>query len=331
MTDRTRSAASASRHVLFALRDETVAQALARVVESRAHVGRVARSIEDAILGGPADVVVAELGGASDTLDGLALVDAFRDLESDPLVVLVASADCTSEDLDRATAARADFVLERPLLPGALVSAIESERQDEQDEQGEELRILVDASSHAAEDVAREMVAWCVRCEVTPATRARIATALAEVVDNAAKHGALEIEINAVMNSGELCIDVTDDGPGFDAVEALTAGVLDSTKGLGRLHALADGVRIERGHLEGTNVQLRFSVRNVEFDDEERIDLTDLDFFVPATARELLATLTEEPDAPVILSPALAVVVGRLLMGPDPTRVLEDALRAQHG
>ena len=69
----------------------------------------------------------------------------------------------------------------------------------------------------------------------------------------------------------------------------------------------------------------------VEFDDEERIDLTDLDFFVPATARELLATLTEEPDAPVILSPALAVVVGRLLMGPDPTRVLEDALRAQHG
>ena len=131
MTDRTRSAASASRHVLFALRDEAVAQALARVVESRAHVGRVARSIEDAILGGPADVVVADLGGASDTLDGLALVDAFRDLESDPLVVLVASADCTSEDLDRATAARADFVLERPLLPGALVSAIESERDEQ--------------------------------------------------------------------------------------------------------------------------------------------------------------------------------------------------------
>lgn len=328
MNDRIRSAASAPRRVLFALRDEMVAQALARVVESRAHVGRVVHSIEDAILDGPADVVVAELGGASDALDGLALVDAFRDLESDPLIVLVASDECTSEDFERATAARADFVLERPLLPGALVRAIESERQSEQ---GEELRILVDASSHAAEDAAREMVAWCVRCEVTPATRARIATALAEAVDNAAKHGALEIEINAVMNSGELVIDITDDGPGFDAVEALTAGVLDCTKGLGRLHALADSVRIERGHLQGTYVQLRFSVRNVEFDDEERIDLTDLDFFVPATARELLATLTEEPDAPVILSPALAVVVGRLLMGPDPTRVLEDALRTQHG
>lgn len=323
-----RSAASEPRHVLFALRDETVAQALSRVVESRAHVGRVALSIEDAILGGPADVVVAELGGSSDSLDGLALVDAFRDLESDPLVVLVASADCTDEDFDRAMAARADFVLERPLLPDALVNAIESERQSDQ---GEELRILVDASSRAAEDAAREMVAWCVRCEVAPATRARVATALAEVVDNAAKHGALEVEITAVMNSGELSIDVADDGPGFDAVETLTADQLDCTKGLGRIHALADGVSIERSDRQGTHVQLRFSVRTVEFDDEERIDLTDLDFFVPATARELLATLTEEPDAPVILSPALAVVVGRLLMGPDPTRVLEDALRTQHG
>ena len=181
------------------------------------------------------------------------------DLESDPLVVLVASADCTSEDLDRATAARADFVLERPLLPGALVSAIESEREDDE---GEELRILVDASSHAAEDAAREMVAWCVRCEVTPATRARIATALAEVVDNAAKHGRLEVEITATMNSGELSIDVADDGPGFDALAALTAEQLDCTKGLGRIHALADGVRIERGLGAGTNVQLRFSVRS---------------------------------------------------------------------
>ncbi|MEE2941351.1 MAG: ATP-binding protein [Planctomycetota bacterium] len=328
MNDRIRSAASAPRHVLFALSDETVARALARVVESRAHVGRIAVSIEDAILGGPADVVVAELGGASDALDGLALVDAFRDLESDPLVILVAGPDCTSEDLDRAMAARADFVLERPLLPDALVRAIESEQQTEQ---GEELRILVDASSRAAEDAAREMVAWCVRCEVAPATRARIATALAELVDNAAKHGAHEVEITAVMNSGELSIDVVDDGPGFDAIETLTADPLDCTTGLGRVHALADGVRIERSHRGSTHAQLFFAVRTVEFDDEERIDLTDLDFFVPATARELLATLTEEPDAPVILSPALAVVVGRLLMGPDPKRVLEDALRHQHG
>ena len=249
MNDRLRPAAPAPRHVLFALRDEKVAEALARVVESRDHVGRVALSIEDAILGGPADVLVAEFGGAAGGLDGLALVDAFRDLESDPLVVLVASDDCTSDDLDRAMAARADFVLERPLLPDALVRAIETEQPTEE---GEELRILVDASPRAAEDAAREMVAWCVRCEVAPATRARIATALAEIVDNAATHGALEIEITAVMNSGELSIDVVDDGPGFDAVEALTADQFDGTKGLGRAHALADAVRIERGPSSST-------------------------------------------------------------------------------
>ena len=328
MNDRAVSTTPAARQVLFALHDETVAHAFARIVESRAHASRVALSIEEAILGGPADVVVAEFGGAAGELDGVALVNALRDLESDPLVVLVASDDCTDDELDRAMATRADHVLERPLMPDALMRAIESERHTEE---GEELRILVDASSRAAEDAARELVAWCVRCEVAPATRARIATALAEVVDNAAKHGAHQIEITAVMNSGELSIDVVDDGSGFDAVEVLTADRLDCSTGLGRVHALADGVRIERGDRIGAHVQLRFAVRTVEFDDEERIDLTDLDFFVPATARELLATLTEEPDAPVILSPALAVVLGRLLMGPDPTRVLEDALRTQHG
>ena len=48
------------RAVLFALHDETVAHAFARIVESRAHASRVVLSIEEAILGGPADVVVAE-------------------------------------------------------------------------------------------------------------------------------------------------------------------------------------------------------------------------------------------------------------------------------
>lgn len=329
MNDRVLPTAPAPRHVLFALRDETVAHAFARIVESRAHVGRVALTAEEALTGGAADVIVAEFGGAYDgALDGLALVDALRGLGTDPLVVLVASADCTNDDVSRAMTSGADIVLERPLLPDALVRAIESERRAEE---GEELRILVDAGTRAAEDAAREMIAWCVRCEVVPATRARIATALAEIVENASLHGAMEIEITAVMTRGELTIDVVDDGPGFDGVEALTSGVLDSSTGIGRVHALTEGVRIERGIGRGTHVQLRFAVKTVEFDDEERIDLTDLDFFVPATARELLATLTEEPDAPVILSPALAVVVGRLLMGPDPTRVLEDALRTQHG
>ena len=67
---------------------------------------------------------------------------------------------------------------------------------------------------------------------------------------------------------------------------------------------------------------------SIELDQPDQIDLTDLDYFAPATAKELLATLREDPDAPIVLSPALAVVVGRLLLGPDPRRVLQSALRA---
>ena len=79
---------------------------------------------------------------------------------------------------------------------------------------------------------------------------------------------------------------------------------------------------------DGTAVTLQFRVTTTEFEEEDRIDLTDLDFFVPATAKELLATLADDPHAPILLSPALAVVVGRLLMGPRPSSVLEGALRA---
>ena len=64
----------------------------------------------------------------------------------------------------------------------------------------------------------------------------------------------------------------------------------------------------------------------LDLEDDHGVDLSDLDFFAPATSKELLATLNEEPDAPVMLSPALAVVVGRLLTGPDPRRVLRSTL-----
>ena len=178
-------------------------------------------------------------------------------------------------------AARADFVLERPLLPDALVRAIESERDEDE---GEELRILVDATARRRGRRPRDgRVVSAARWRPRPERASRLPSRRWSTTPPT---GALEVEITAVMNSGELSIDVADDGPGFDALAALTAEQLDCTKGLGRIHALADGVRIERGDRQGTHVQLRFSVRTVEFDDEERIDLTDLDFFVPATARE---------------------------------------------
>lgn len=323
-----------SRSVLFVLEDVTVAHAFARIAESRGHVCAVASSVEECLTTAPPDVLVAELGGPrceADHVDGPALVETMRTLGHDPHTVLIASADAPGEAYDQAVAMGIDQIVERPLLPDAMLRAIEAERPGDRRESCEELRILVEAGGHAAEDAARELVAWCVRCEVVPAARARIGTAVAEAVENAALHGSREVEITAIMTPGQIKVDVVDDGPGFDAVEVLTSGVLDGNSGLGRIHSLSDEVQVSSTLHRGTHVALTFSVRAVEFDDEHNIDLTDLDFFIPATSRELLATLSEEPDAPVILSPALAVVVGRLLMGPSPSRVLEGALRTQHG
>lgn len=321
------AAPPAPRRVLFALADPTVAHAFARIAETRSHVARVACSVQDALIGDAPDVVVADLGGEA---AGLELVDTLRAMGHDPITVLVASAEATDADIQRAARAGIDALLERPLLPDTLMRAIEAECGCHHDEP-EELRMLLATGERAAEDAARELVAWCMRSEVVPAARARIGTALAEAVQNASEHGASELEVTATLSPGELEVCIVDDGPGFDAVAVLTDGVLDATTGLGRLHCLADEVHVCSGAGRGTHVTLRFTVRAVEFDDEERIDLTDLDFFVPATVRELLSTLREDPDAPVVLSPALAVVVGRLLMGPDPARVLEGALRVQHG
>ncbi len=221
------------------------------------------------------------------------------------------------------------------MRPDALVDAVEAARvepdhndfvQRDVTSPPHGMHMVLAAEHGAAEAAARDLVGWCTRCEVVPSTRARIGTSVAEAIQNGVEHGAHRIEVSATLDRSSLTIVVEDDGPGFDAASELTSDLLDSSTGLGRMHSLAENGSIRSRAGVGSTVTLEYRITTTDFEDDARIDLSELDFFSPDTSKELLATLSEDPDAPVILSPALAVVVGRLLMGPDPSRVLSEAL-----
>jgi hypothetical protein len=70
---------------------------------------------------------------------------------------------------------------------------------------------------------------------------------------------------------------------------------------------------------KGTEVTLRFDARRAELGDEGTIDLTEREWLTPDVSRRVLHALKKYDTADLFqLSPALAVVVGRLLAGAHP-------------
>ncbi len=338
--------------IVLALNDATVAHAFARILETHVGHARVVGSLLEALESTTSGVLVAEFGDldSSAAIDGLELLEDLHALGLHPPTVLVATRP-SSAQYRRAFQLGVSDVLQRPLLPDELIRAIGSAASVDAglpadaleigfgpwDDDIPELRegaapealhAVLAAERGAAEAAARDVIGWCARCEVTPPARARVGSSIAEIVQNSIEHGATTVEVSASLSARTLRIQIVDDGPGFDVAQALAAHALDSSSGLGRAHSLAEDVRIRSEAGRGTSVELSFRVTTVEFADEARIDLSDLDYFAPATSRELLATLADDPHAPIILSPALAVVVGRLLVGPDSHRILQGALRS---
>ena len=130
------------------------------------------------------------------------------------------------------------------------------------------------------------------------------------------------------MRDRELVVTVADDGIGFDT-ELLDDDLLARPlySGLARATVLSDGLAIESKLGGGTTVVLRFASASAAFGGDGAVDLTDHDFLTPDVARRVLHTLRRhETSATHQLSPALAVVVGRLLAGPEPRALVERAL-----
>lgn len=284
---------------------------------------------EEALLHRGCDVLVADIGLPG--IDGLELIEVLR-RRGERLRAVVVSGEAQLETCQRALRAGADEFLTKPLALEELVDAVQHQ-PEAWPRQVAVLERTLPATEDAVERAARELTAFAARSGVAPAARARMATACAELVENTVKHaypsGVGSVRVSATLERRQLELVVADDGVGFDPLGEGLDHMTDSRSGgLARAAALAEDVRVESAPATGTRIHARFDVVRSLFDEEEQVDLSELDWLPPQLTREVLAACDEDPDGAsrFVLSPALAVSLGRLLAGPDPRRVLRTAL-----
>jgi hypothetical protein len=150
-------------------------------------------------------------------------------------------------------------------------------------------------------------------------------TALAEMLDNACSHAYPEdrgsVCVEARRSEGEVLVTVSDEGVGVDPVELASKAILAAHDevpfgGLARAAALAEELRLHKNTPRGTRVELRFQTYPAAFEGDALVDLSEFDYLTPVLARRILRAASGQADEDLVnLPPALAVTVGRLLLG----------------
>lgn len=304
--------------ILIALSDEGAASATAGALRRRGHRVSVcapaaleaALRVEDALV---CDLPTLERLRAAEQLAPALLVD----LEATP------------EAFRAALRLGATDVLTRPWLLSELADRVEGcAATRATPPRPAELRLEVEADPDRVEDALRELAAFLVARGVCPTTRTRALSACAEVLDNVLRHAYApgvdgRAGLCARLDERDLRVVLFDRGAGFD----VGAQARCESGGLARARALAEELRVESGAQTGTRVELEFTAWRVDFDEDDTIDLSELDWLPPALARRVLESLTGAGSEPLYnLSPALAVTVGRLLTGATPRQRAERAL-----
>jgi ActR/RegA family two-component response regulator/anti-sigma regulatory factor (Ser/Thr protein kinase) len=320
--------------VLIVEGDEPITGALVRALERRGHRVLTAASAERALALPSPDVFVCEsrLSGA----DGIDLLSAVQARGDGTRVVLLLS-DPTVEQCLSALELGASDLLRKPFRLTDLVRAVEGRRNPRSARTGDvhasdpdaepegELVLEYPGVPASVERCCRDLAAFALRRGVPPSTRARIAGCAGEIVDNAVRHGRIppggSIRVRAGIDPERpnwLRLEIRDEGVGFDATRTRTAATPGPARsGLSRAISLCESFGIRSAPAAGTAVELRFSLSGASLSDRSS-DLSEADFLTPDEARELLGTLLEggEPEVEGI-PPAVAVVLGRLLCGPD--------------
>lgn len=305
--------------ILLADRDRAAMQTIASLLRRRGHQVVVTDSAEEAQRCN-AEVLVCDLqleGG-----NAFGVLEQLLHQANAPRVILVAERP-NSEDCRRAQQLGALEVLAKPFRMVELVRAIEMPSaplpKHNKLEAGALLQRHYRSMPGAEIQAARDVLALALRTGIGPASRARIGSAIAEIVDNARRHGYRDnagvIEVNARLEQSNLIVTVRDTGCGFDASQLDASGLHDThVHGIARARALAEELAIESSPSTGTRVELIFRTSHVAFEEVGPIDLSDHDFLSPELAERVLEAVRLNPrDQLFELSPALAVVVGRLL------------------
>ncbi len=327
----------AALNVLVVTCEDAVANAIAAFLRHRGHIVTTAENASEALRLPLPDVVVADLEAAEgEARDGFQLVQAMRGQGHAPRAVLYT--DAPSVDVFRNAASLGGTrILLKPIELDRLVESVEDdlslEAEHDQDQEDETPRLEAGYTStgDCVDASARDISAFALRLGIGPSGRCRIASAVAEVMENARRHAYPDklgtIALTATTRGRTLDVVIHDLGNGFDSDQTVTAALLSGKGGFSRASSLAEDMRVESTRGNGTRVRLEFAAFPVKFDDEHIFDLSELDFLSPELAKKIVSFLqSEDGESPFRLSPALAVTVGRLLAGPDSPQVRQDAL-----
>lgn len=325
-------------HVLLVEPDGPTARRLEQVLESAGHVVQTLPSARRAIECSSPDVVVATVDADTD-FGGFELIEALHGRTSRPRVIFLANQP-NAQDCRRAFRLGALDYLEKPVRPEELLGLVDSQESAVKPAE-HELLVEVSSDTRNLEPTVHQVLGFALAKGVGPACRARIGTAVSEVLHNACEHAYPDadrpgsIQLEARMDGQRLLISIRDLGCGFES-ESLGSDWIGGAKGsvidggLARTAALAESCQVTSKPGDGTTIQLTFSAQRVMFESEPaQVDFSDHDYLGSRTARQVLERLAEDgADDCFHLPPALAVSVGRMLAGPDPRRVLQTAFRS---
>lgn len=297
--------------------ERAIASSLCSALERRGHRAFVASDADSALERETPDVLICGVeSGASAKYD---LLEAYARRGRQPRSILLL-ADPNALSFRRARELGVEDVFARPFRLDELMSSVERISESNLSSLAPSFSTFL-RSYPCDEDVvdraAHDIAAFALRSGVGPSARARLASAVAEIVENSFEHayptGGGMLEVEARLEERDVWVSLRDSGVGFDASEAL-----GNDGGLDRATALTEGLDIRSASGQGTEVTLRVSIFRANFDTDQLVDLSELDFFTPATARRVLGVVRDQDAASFLeLSPSLAVVLGRLLSGPS--------------
>jgi len=329
-------------HILLATSEPRLAESLAEILEDRGHRVVCVPDAEAAFAAAEPEVFLLDVG--LDSISGLNALEQFRQSGNTSRCIVLSGVP-SLDACRRAMRLGAEDFLTTPLDVRLLVSAVEGDPAIATSRAKRKAHAKTyDADQASVERGTRDLAAFALQLGIAPACRARIATCCAEILDNVQRHAyphetgsAHEIgathEIGSVQVTGEvvereLVVTIRDQGVGFDAVTAGLEHMRQSLDGgLARVSALSEHVLVESEPGRGTSIRTRFALYAAALEANGELDLSELDWFEPATSRMVLESLADrERSESFQLSPALAVTLGRLLAGPDSRRVLQTAL-----